>query len=36
MWATSVIFVEMPKLSSRPMGDNSPKLVTLVMEKLYE
>jgi hypothetical protein len=29
IWATFVIFVKMPKVISRPMGENSPNPVTL-------
>jgi hypothetical protein len=29
MWATSVIFKKLPKVNNRPMGENSPHLVTL-------
>jgi hypothetical protein len=29
MWATSVIYQKLPKDNNRPMGENSPNLVTL-------
>jgi hypothetical protein len=29
MWATSVMFKKMPKVNKRPLGENSPNLVTL-------
>jgi hypothetical protein len=29
MWATSVIFEKLPKENNRPLGENSPFLVTL-------
>jgi hypothetical protein len=29
MWATSVIFKKMLKVNNRPLGENSPNLVTL-------
>jgi type IV secretory pathway TraG/TraD family ATPase VirD4 len=34
-WATSLIFKKLPKESSRPMGENSSNLVTLVSLLLY-
>jgi hypothetical protein len=29
MWATSIIFIQLPKANNRPLGENSPNLVTL-------
>jgi hypothetical protein len=29
MWAISAIFIKLPKVNDRPMGENSPNLVTL-------
>jgi hypothetical protein len=29
IWATSVIFKKTPKVNNRPIGENSPNLVTL-------
>jgi hypothetical protein len=31
MWATSVIFFKLPAVNNRPIGENSPNLVTLVL-----
>jgi hypothetical protein len=30
-WATSVIFINQPKESDRPLGENSPNLGTLII-----
>jgi hypothetical protein len=35
MWWISVIFQKMPKANNRPLGENSPNLITLVEFKLY-
>jgi hypothetical protein len=31
MWATSLIFLHMPKANNHPLGKSSPKLVTLIL-----
>jgi hypothetical protein len=33
MWATSVIFGKLPKVNNRPLGENSPNLITLESAK---
>jgi hypothetical protein len=30
IWATSVFFQKLPKVNNRPLGENSPNLVTLL------
>jgi hypothetical protein len=30
MWTNSILFIKLPKVNNRPMGENSPNLVTLV------
>jgi hypothetical protein len=32
MWANSLILQKLPKANNRPMGENSPNLVTLAAE----
>jgi hypothetical protein len=34
MWATSVIFKKLPKVNNRPLGENSPNLVTLLQRPI--
>jgi hypothetical protein len=34
MWPTKEIFKNLPKVSNRPTGENSPNLITLVENKL--
>jgi hypothetical protein len=34
MRATSVIYKKLPKVNSRPLGENSPNLVTLLASKI--
>jgi hypothetical protein len=35
MWDTSVIFKQLPKVNNRPLGGNSPNLVTLPRNLIY-
>jgi hypothetical protein len=34
--ATSVILIKLPKLNDRPLGENSPNLVTLIVKLLFK
>jgi hypothetical protein len=34
--STSVIFKKLPKVNDRPIGENSPNLVTLFLGQLYD
>jgi hypothetical protein len=36
MWASYVIFKNLPKVKTRPMGQNSPNLVTLDLHSLVK
>jgi hypothetical protein len=35
IWATFVIYTKQPKLNNRPIGENSPNLVTLGCNHFY-